>query len=270
MRHHPIGCRCTLYMGCASHWSQRKGSSLTDQPSTSRARSDRPMWIGVDPSEDETRPPPLSRARTVRTAMRLVDDQGLAALTMRALATELKVSPMALYNHVRDKEELLDLMLDLVLGEVDCSATDGDWLAQLRTLACSFHQALSAHHNLVPVYSSRVRLGPNGLSIVERAVGLLLQAGFSPPDAAAALLALFTYTVGVHLMGSIAPFPTPSSPNDAAYYLALPPEQIPSTWAVRAHLGGVHAPGVFEYGLDTLLTGLRTRLDHSLEPSPQR
>ena len=92
---------------------------MTDQPSTARARSARPAWVGVDPSQDETPRPPLTRPRVVRTALRLVDDHGLPALTMRALAIELQVSPMALYNHVRDKDELVDLMVDLMLGEVD-------------------------------------------------------------------------------------------------------------------------------------------------------
>lgn len=233
---------------------------MTDQPSTSRARSDRPNWVGIDPSEDTTRPPPLTRARIVRAALRLVDEQGLAALTMRALATDLEVSPMALYNHVRDKEELLDLMLDLMLGEVDCSPTEGDWITQLRTLVCNFHQALSAHHHLAQVYSSQVRIGPHGLAIIERAVGLLLQAGFSRPDAASAFLTLYTFTVGRHQMGRTAPFPGANPQNDADYYVALPPEQIPSIRAVGRHLGGVHRPGVFEYGLDTLLAGLRSKL----------
>ena len=233
---------------------------MTDQPNASRTRSDRSTWVGVDPSEDATRPPPLTRPRIVRAALRLVDDRDLAALTMRALATELKVSPMALYNHVHDKEELLDLMLDLVLGEVDCSVTEGDWLAQLRALVCSFHQALSAHQQLAQVYSTRIRLGPNGLSIMERFVGLLLQAGFSRRDAADALLVFFTFTVGIHQMGSIAPFPGAAPQDEAEYYLALPREQIPAILAVSPHLGGAHQPGVFEYGLDTLLTGLHNKL----------
>ncbi len=233
---------------------------MTDHQSASRARSDRPNWVGIDPNEDATRPPPLTRARIVRTALRLVDQQGLGALTMRALATDLEVSPMALYNHVRGKEELLDLMLDLMLGEVDCSATDGDWTTQLRALVCSFHQALSAHPHLAQVYSNQVRIGPHGLAIIERAIGLLLQAGFPPSDAASAFLTLYAYTVGRHQIGRIAPFPGPTPRDEGEYYVALAPEQIPSIRAVGRHLGGVHQPGVFEYGLDTLLTGLRTKL----------
>ncbi|HEU0088330.1 MAG TPA: TetR/AcrR family transcriptional regulator C-terminal domain-containing protein [Pseudonocardiaceae bacterium] len=233
---------------------------MTDQPSTSRSRSDRPIWVGVDPDEDDRRPPPLTRARIVRAALRLVDDQGISALTMRALATDLRVSPMALYNHVRDKDELLDLMLDLMLGEVDCSATDGDWLTQLRALVCSFHEVLSAHHHLARIYSAQVKIGPHGLCIIERAITLLLEAGFSRRDAADAFQTLYTYTVGLHLVGRVAPSTGPTAPDEAEYYDALPPEKIPSIQAVRAYLGNVHRRGLFEYGLDALLAGLQTKL----------
>jgi AcrR family transcriptional regulator len=233
-----------------------------DQPKKSRVRGDQPSWIGVDPSQDEMPRPPLTRPRVVRTALRLVDEHGLATLTMRSLATELQVSPMALYNHVQDKEELLDLMLDLVLGEVDLSAPAGDWATQMRALVCSYHQVLTAHPALTRLYSSRVRIGPHGLRIMERGLGLLLRAGFSPADAADAFLALFTYTVGYHQMGRIEP----------RQFSALPPEQIPSVITVMDHLNGVHQPGRFEAGLDALLVGFQTMHSssrrHTSLPSP--
>lgn len=232
---------------------------MNDQPRASRARADLARWVGVDPSQDIPRPPPLSRPRIVRTALRLVDEKGLAALTMRALATELNVSPMALYNHVRDKEELVDLMVDLMLGEVDTAPTEGDWLAQLRALVCSYHRTLATHHNLARVYSGRVRIGPHGLRIIERALELLLEGGLSAAEASDAFFALFTYTAGFEQMGHIAP-QHPSAPGEEAeYYPPLPPEQIPAITTVGRHLDGVHRPGRFEYGLELLLAGLRSR-----------
>ena len=218
-----------------------------DQPKRSRVRSEQPGWVGFDPSQDQMPRPPLTRPRVVRTALRLVDEHGLATLTMRSLAAELQVSPMALYNHVRDKEELLDLMLDLILGEVDLSAPAGDWAMQMRALVCSYHQVLTAHPALARLYSSRVRIGPYGLLIMERGLQLLLQAGFSPADAADAFFALFTYTVGYHQMGRVEP----------REYSALPPEQIPSIITVIDHLSGVHRAGRFEAGLDALLAGFQ-------------
>ncbi len=186
---------------------------------------------------------------------------------MRALATELEVSPMALYNPVRDTDELVDLMVDLMLGEVDCTRTEGDWVTQLRAVVYSYHQALAAHHQLARVYSSRVRIGPHGLRLIERTVGLLLEAGLSPADAADAFFALYTYTAGFHQMGLISPLHDTTSQDDTGYYYsALPPGEIPSIQAVSPYLSGVHRPGGFEYGLDILLAGLRTKVapaDHA-------
>ena len=117
---------------------------MSDQPSRTRTRTGR-AWVGAEPDGDEPRRVPLSRPRVVRAALQLVDEKGLAALTMRGLATELGVSPMALYNHVQDKEELVDLMLDLVLEEVDLSPVPGDWCRQLRAVVLGYHHA---HHLL--------------------------------------------------------------------------------------------------------------------------
>lgn len=231
-----------------------------DQPSATHGRSDSMTWVGVDPSKDYAPPPPLSRPRIVRAALRLVDEKGLPALTMRALATELEVSPMALYNHVRDKDELVDLMVDLVLGEVDTSAVEGDWLTQLRGLVRNYHQALAAHHQLARVYSGRVRIGPHGLLLIERTIGLLLEGGFSPSEASDVFFALFTYTAGFQQMGHIAPLHEGTSREKTGYYPPLPPEQIPSIITVGPHLDGVHRPGRFDYGLDLLLAGLQAKL----------
>jgi AcrR family transcriptional regulator len=232
---------------------------VTDQPNTSRTRVERPTWVGIDPSQDEIPRPALTRPRVVRTALRLVDQHGLPALTMRALATELQVSPMALYNHVRDKEELIDLMVDLMLGEVDLSPTAGDWVTQMRALVGSYHQALTAHPSLARAYSTQVRVGPHGLRLMERLLELLLQAGFSPPDAADAFIALFTYTAGYHQMGRV-------DPRD---YSALPPEQLPSITTAGPHLSGLHHKGRFEHGLDALLTGLHTIHNENYRNTPE-
>src|SRR5512144_2068316 len=109
---------------------------MPDQSSRPRPRAGR-AWVSLDPSAAaEPRRPSLTRPRVVRAALRLVDEKGRDALTMRALASELQVSTMALYNHVHDKDELVDLMVDLMLGEVDCTPGPDteDWATQLRNL----------------------------------------------------------------------------------------------------------------------------------------
>jgi AcrR family transcriptional regulator len=240
---------------------------VSEPSSTARARSTQPGWVNLDPNQDKKRRPPLSGPQIVRVALRLADEHGLGALTMRALAQELKVSTMALYNHVHDKEELVDLMVDLMLGEVDCSPSPGDWLAQLRTVICSYHQVLARHCGLARIYASRVRIGPHGLLVMERILRLLLEAGFSPAEAADAFFALFTYSVGYHQMGHVDPMHTATPEEKLGYYSALPANRIPTVTALARHLSGVHQSGRFEYGLDTLLAGLAATLPTTTTPA---
>ena len=176
---------------------------------------------------------------------------------------------MALYNHVRDKDELVDLLIDLMLGEVDTSATEGDWLARLRAVVRSYHQALAAHHQLARAYGNRVGIGPHGSLVIERTLSLLLEGGFSPAEASDAFCALFTYTVGFELMGNIAPQRESATREKAGYYPPLPPERIPSITAVSPYLDGVRRPGRFDYGLDLLLAGLQAKLAAAGDPLPR-
>ena len=94
----------------------------------------------------ETQPrQPLSRDRILRAALELVDESGIASLTMRRLAQGLGFEAMSLYNHVANKDDVLDGILDLVLGESEPPSPTGDWDAAIRTSALSVHGALRRH-----------------------------------------------------------------------------------------------------------------------------
>ena len=88
---------------------------------------------------------PLTRDRVLRAAVELADERGIDALTMRALGQELGVEAMSLYNHVANKGDLVDGMIDLVFSEIDAPAAGGDWKAELRKRAVSTLAALARH-----------------------------------------------------------------------------------------------------------------------------
>jgi len=88
---------------------------------------------------------PLSRDRILRTALELADEQGIDALSMRKLAQQLGFEAMSLYNHVRNKKDLLDGMLGLVLAETEPPSDEGSWDEAIRTSAISVHDALRRH-----------------------------------------------------------------------------------------------------------------------------
>src|ERR1700757_5449113 len=108
---------------------------------------------------------PLSRERVLRAAIALADARGAEELTMRKLAKELGVEAMSLYNHVANKTDLLDGMVDIVFSEIDAPAAGGDWKAELRKRAVSTREALNRHRWAIGEMEGRSTHGPNNLHI---------------------------------------------------------------------------------------------------------
>ena len=230
------------------------------------ARPQQPRWVsGVG---DKPVRQPLSRRRIVLAALALVEREGIGALTMRGVASALGVTPMSLYNHVADKAELLDLMLDYVLGDVvrESAGDTGTWEERLRAVARRNHDLWQRHRVFAQVYVDGVTLGPNGLANMEHTVGILRDAGFDDDEAASAFVALWHFVLGSILVGPAKPVDrgrrdrrsegTAESRIDA-YFCALPVEDIPNVAAVAGHFTG----GEFEFGLELMLNGLRRRLE---------
>ncbi|MFJ5228291.1 TetR/AcrR family transcriptional regulator [Kitasatospora sp. NPDC088391] len=140
----------------------------------------------------------LDRDVVVAAAVRLLDEQGEARFSMRALAARLDVTPMSLYWYVSDKDDLLELALDVVAGEMVLpEAGDGaSWQAGLRALAVAWRAAMLAHPWAVRVYANYLNIGPNSVRFSARAVEVAHASPLSPQDATAALSAVFQYTYG--------------------------------------------------------------------------
>ena len=145
--------------------------------------------------------PVLTRSQIVEAAVRLVDRDGLAALSMRRLASELGVGPMSLYYHVPDRAALEDLIFDAVMGEVDFSADDPALEVEERAvrLGYALRSALLAHPNTVPITLSRSARTPGQLRPVEVMLGMLYDLGLSPTDAIAAVDIIGQYVFGTTL-----------------------------------------------------------------------
>src|SRR4029453_19368234 len=103
------------------------------------------LWFGP-PTDDQDRHPQLTRERIVDEALAIIAHDGANALTMRRLAARLGVVPGALYHHVRNKQQLQDLLLDGVLAEIDLDLDPSlGWTDQLKLLARRLRQVLEAH-----------------------------------------------------------------------------------------------------------------------------
>ncbi|MEV7184940.1 TetR/AcrR family transcriptional regulator C-terminal domain-containing protein [Kitasatospora sp. NPDC093102] len=202
------------------------------------------------------RTPLLSRERIVAAALRLIDDEGLDALSTRRLATELSVSGPSLYNHFATKDDLLDAVVDSVIGEVDLSmfkAAGTPWPEALRDWARSYRAALAAHPNIVPVLAQGPGRRPNALRLADAVFGHLVESGW-PRGQATRIGALMRYFVtGSALASFAAGFPADAEVYDAADY-----PHLGEAHRLAGHRGAVDE-GAFETGLEALLDGLALR-----------
>ena len=138
----------------------------------------------------------LSQEAVIAGALRIVDRDGLEALSMRRLGAELDVDAMTLYHYVEDKSEVLDGIVELVIGEIDLPSPTDDWKEGFRQLAQSERRALLVHPNVLPLVISRPKIGRNALELINTALGLLREGGFDPDAAHNAWHLLQTLVLG--------------------------------------------------------------------------
>jgi AcrR family transcriptional regulator len=160
---------------------------------------------------------PLNRERVALAGVRLADESGIDAVSMRNLAQDLGVVPMALYKHVSNKDELLDEMINAILLEIEPLPADYEWKSALRHRILSARQALLRHPWAPHVIESRQSASPVVLDYMDSLVGIFIKAGFSLDLTHHAMHAL-----GSRMWGFIQEvFPTPASPNDPAEQAAM-------------------------------------------------
>jgi AcrR family transcriptional regulator len=210
---------------------------------------------------------PLTRERVLRAAIRLADEGGVESLSMRKLGRELRLSAaMSLYNHVANKGDLLDGMVDLVVSEIEVPSVGGDWKAAMRRRAISAHQILLRHPWAGLLMVSRVNTGPAMLRYVDSTIGTLMEAGFSFELADRAWNALDSHLYGFTLQKLNFPFASEQVPEAAKTFLPLaPPAAFPYLTAMGRHTmepGYVGLPE-FEFGLDLILDALERLRPHA-------
>jgi AcrR family transcriptional regulator len=167
----------------------------------SRAAQEESFWSGYDllwgdeADTAATRRSPLDRTRIIRAALRVADAEGLAALTMRRVATELGTGAMSLYRHVPGKEALVSLMIDEALGEDALPGQpSGDWRDDLRTLASNMWDFIQRHLWYPEAVMERPPITPRGLDAFEFALSMLDNTGL-PLNERAVIVITVTSTV---------------------------------------------------------------------------
>ncbi|WP_433264977.1 TetR/AcrR family transcriptional regulator [Actinosynnema sp. CS-041913] len=206
----------------------------------------------------------LSKEAVLRTAVAMADEAGTGVPSMRKLAERLGVEAMSLYHHFRNKDVILDGMVDLVFGEIELPSDDVDWRTAMRQRAGSMRGALTRHPWAISLMDSRTNPGHATLRHHDAVIGRLRSGGFSIPGAAHALSVLDSYIYGFTLQELSLPFASPADLANVAGSILekLPGGEFPHLTEMIADR--VLKPGYayteeFDVGLDLILDGLQRK-----------
>ena len=207
----------------------------------------------------------LSRERVVGAALAIADADGLGALTIRSLATELGVKPMSVYYHVAGKDDILAALVDIVFGEIELPVPGRDWRPEMERRADSARAVLARHRWAIGLLESRPDPGPANLRHHDTVLATLRAAGFSPELTAHAYALIDSYVYGFALQEASLPFEGRESVGDVAGPImermaagAYPHlAQMATTYYLQP---GYDFGDEFRFGLDLILDGLEAAL----------
>jgi AcrR family transcriptional regulator len=187
----------------------------------------------------------LSRDLVLDAARAQVDDAGLESLSSRTVAARLAVTPMALYRHVEDMDEVMGVIVDGLLEKLGTPPPTPDWQRWLEQLAHAFRENLRKHPDMLALFTRRPITSPAARERLHATIEVLGDAGFSTDAATRAYAAVHTYTIGFSaLEEGRRRTPAPSGPLDA------PEDQASIT------IRGFVSEDQFVHGLRALISGL--------------
>jgi AcrR family transcriptional regulator len=216
--------------------------------------------VATQPGPSAKRRAPLTRERVLRAAIALADAGGIDSLSMRKLGDELGVEAMSLYNHVANKDDIRDGIVDLVFSEIALPSERADWKPGMRKRAISAHEALLRHPWAPSMMQSRTKPGPATLRHHDSVLGSLRNAGFALVMAAHAISVIDGYIYGFALQQINLPLQSREQVAEVGENIL---RQLSGEYPHLAEMITEHAmkPGYdyaqeFEFGLDLILDGL--------------
>ena len=216
----------------------------------------------------------LSREAIVAAALKVLRAEGIDALSMRRVATELGTGAASLYAHVAHKEELLDLVLDEVLGEIELPDPDAvHWRERITALWTDSRAALARNGDIARVLLGRIPLGPNSLRIAETTMAILRAGGV--PDQAVAwavdVVGSYIAATAIETAEHVNLERAGGDPDEyysqvRTYLVALPAGRFPTTAALVGELTAGDSDERFAFGLDLIVRGLAAHADEARAP----
>jgi TetR/AcrR family transcriptional regulator, tetracycline repressor protein len=236
-------------------FSSRKGKDCVNTVEKKPAPTDRRMGLLKLSRKRRQRPEgPLERGVIVRTALELVDREGLKALSMRRLGAELGVDPMAVYYHLPNKQALLDAIVEAVMATIDLSIDDPSKPPEERILgaARAYRDALLAHQRALPILLAHGPATQAALRPVELLVSILRDAGLGPADALAGMNVIAAAVRGAVGMGGL---DAQRAEEFDAVWRSMPAGEFPCLAEALA-VAEESFERFFEFGIRTVARGL--------------
>lgn len=214
----------------------------------------------------------MSLESIVEVSLRIADSEGLDALTIRRIASELGVGAMTLYGYVRGKDEILDAMADHVLGGIRIPDADpADPAAVLRAAAAGFLAMMREHPSVVQLMTSRVTMSMHSMEGgMEGVLSRFLAAGLPPETAVRCYSFLITYALGFAGYQRPRTWGRTDRPDSEElrrqrrhFYASLPATQFPSVVATAEHLVDLPADAQFEFGVECFISSVLAELNRA-------
>ena len=214
-----------------------------------------PKMTSAPPKNPGRDRPPLTRDRVLKTALALVDEHGLEALTMRRLGQALGVEAMSLYNHVPNKAALLEGVVEELVGQIEIPPIRQHWTERLKTLGRSYRTVALDHPKVVPLLAMRPLSATPALRPVEAIFVALEEAGFPKQHAADAYRVMAAFAIGYTMMEA-AELSRDAEAGGLGIEQTDALHQYPHLMAAAPYLLESDADNQFEFGLEILTQGL--------------
>ena len=203
---------------------------------------------------------PLTRQRIIETAVAFADEHGVDVLSMRKLGSELGVEAMSLYNHVANKDDIYDGMIDDVFSSIELPQGDLGWKEQMRLIGRSAMARFSEHDWVVLLLMQRGNFGPGALTFMNHVLGILRDAGFDDVDTHHAWHMLASHTMGYASQAASRPDGATVDFATMENQLRAQGDRFPHVVQLAPLLADCAYDSEYMFGLEIILDGLESRL----------
>jgi len=204
---------------------------------------------------------PLTRERIIESACVLADRSGIDDLSMRKLGADLGVEAMSLYNHVANKDDIYDGMIDYVFTSIALPSDELEWKEAMRQIGVSAMDAFGRHNWVAFLLMQRGNFGPGALAFMDNVIARLLKAGFSSEDSHHAWQMLASHTMGYAFQSAASPGLLEAEATNLQTLLGQSGEQYPHIASVGHLLACCDFSKEYMFGLEIILDGLEARLN---------